>query len=117
MRKSPYPRYVEVNPNAAYAGSADALWTWQREAGLSDKALARLAGCSPNTVKAARQRRELFGLKTLYRLREALPESWWAMVIGTHTDEQQRELEARAVALETRLQALRADIARAREAK
>lgn len=66
-------------------------------------------------MKAARQRRELFGLKTLYRLREALPESWWSLVMGTHTDEQQRELEARAVALETKLQQLRADIARARE--
>jgi len=104
-----------LSPDALYAGSADAFWSWQREAGLSDKALARLAGCSPNTVKAARQRRELFGLKTLYRLREALPESWWDLIVGVRTDEQQRELEARAVALETRLQQLRADIARTRE--
>lgn len=119
--QSPYLREGELTPSPAcadpdhaYAGAAAALWTWQREAGLSDKALARLAGVSPHTVKTNRQRGDIFGLKTLYRLRAALPASWWNLIVGPPDDAVELELAARAAALETRLAQLRADIARAR---
>lgn len=47
VSKSPYLVDARtMHADAAYAGSVDALFAWQREAGLSDKALARLAGIS-----------------------------------------------------------------------
>lgn len=98
----------------AYANSAEAFWAWHRESGMSDKSLARLAGVSPNTVRSARQRGELFGLKTLYRMRDALPPSWWDLIVGRTDNPTDRALEARAVALETRLHQLRDDIRRAK---
>lgn len=114
MRKSPHTRDAKLMSADAYNGSAEAFWTWQRESGLSDKALARLAGVSPNTVRSNRQRGELFGLKTLYRMRDALPPSWWDMIVGRTDHATDRAFEARAVALETRLQQLRDEYRRAK---
>lgn len=85
MGKSSPAREGFLNTAVAYAGSVDRLWAWQRDAKLTDKDLALIAGVSVGTLKERRQNRRLLSIETMYRLRARLGDVWFQYVIDPPT--------------------------------